>query len=143
MTNIEILTFHLVPGINQGDDISGIVYSVGSSVKSFRPGDRVASFHEMLSPHGSFAEYAVGLDTSTFHLPDHVSFEEGVTIPLAGMTAALGLYQRLGLPLPWLPSQEKLPLVCKVYFGSRFELIDPRQRIPCLLKFAEGRRLIH
>jgi NADPH:quinone reductase len=100
-----------VPGINQGDDIAGIVHSVGSDVTSFRPGDRVASFHEMLTPHGSFAEYAVGLDATTFHIPPNVSFEEAATIPLAGMTAALGLYQRLGLPVPWFPAQDQLPLV--------------------------------
>jgi len=101
----------LVPGVNQGDDIAGIVHSVGTDVTNFRPGDRVASFHEMLTPHGSFAEYAVGLEATTFHIPPTVSFEEAATIPLAGMTAALGLYQRLGLPLPWFPAQERLPLV--------------------------------
>jgi NADPH:quinone reductase len=100
-----------VPGINQGDDIAGIVHSVGADVKRFRAGDRVASFHEMLTPHGSFAEYAVGLDATTFHIPQHVSFEDAATIPLAGMTAALGMYQRLGLPLPFLPAQKELPLV--------------------------------
>jgi NADPH2:quinone reductase len=65
----------------------------------------------MLTPHGSFAEYAVGPAATTFHIPTTVSFEEAATIPLAGMTAALGMYQRLGLPLPWLPAQERLPLV--------------------------------
>jgi NADPH2:quinone reductase len=97
--------------LNQGDDIAGVVHLVGSNVTEFRPGDRVASFHEMLSPHGSYGEYAVGLGATTFHVPNHVSFEEAATIPLAGMTAAVGLYQRLGLPLPWLPAQERLPLV--------------------------------
>ncbi|KAF4768055.1 hypothetical protein N7455_000357 [Penicillium solitum] len=99
------------PGINQGDDIAGIVHSVGSNVTEFRPGDRVASFHEMLSPHGSYGEYAVGRADTTFHIPEQVSFEEAATIPLAGMTAALGLYQRLNLPLPWRPAQNRLPLV--------------------------------
>jgi NADPH2:quinone reductase len=105
------MLMNIVPGINQGDDIAGIVHSVGTNVTNFKPGDRVASFHEMLTPHGSFAEYSVGLAATTFHIPKTVSFEEAATIPLAGMTAALGLYQRLGLPLPWLPAQEKLPLV--------------------------------
>ncbi|RDW86005.1 hypothetical protein BP5796_04330 [Coleophoma crateriformis] len=100
-----------VPGLNQGDDIAGIVHSVGASVRNFKEGDRVASFHEMLTPHGSFAEYAVGLEATTIHIPDNVSFEEAATIPLACMTAALGLYQRLGLPLPWLPAQVRCPLV--------------------------------
>lgn len=58
----------------------------------------------MLSPHGSYGEYAVGCADTTFHIPEQVSFEEAATIPLAGMTAALGLYQRLNLPLPWRPA---------------------------------------
>src|ERR1700712_1997852 len=99
----------LVPGLNQGDDIAGIVHSVGADVTNFRPGDRVASFHEMLTDHGSFAEYAVGLEATTIHIPKSVTFEEAATIPLAGMTAALGMYQRLGLPTPWFPAQERLP----------------------------------
>jgi NADPH2:quinone reductase len=59
---------------------------------------------------GSFAEYAVGPESTTFHIPFNISFEEAAKIPLAGMTAALGLYQRLALPLPCLPAQERLPL---------------------------------
>jgi NADPH2:quinone reductase len=55
----------------------------------------------MMSPHGSYAEYAVSWNHTTFHLPKDTSFEEGAAIPLAAMTAALGLYQRLGLPEPW------------------------------------------
>lgn len=65
----------------------------------------------MLTPYGAFAEYAVGIEATTFHIPPTVSFEEAATIPLAGRTAALGLYLRLGLPLPWLPAQGRLPLV--------------------------------
>lgn len=65
----------------------------------------------MLTPHGAFGEYAVAPETTTFHIPADVSFEEAVTIPLAGMTAALGMYQRLGLPLPWAPARERVPLV--------------------------------
>ena len=78
---------------------------------SFKPGDRVAAFHEMLTPHGSFSSCAVAPASTTFHLSPNISFEEGATIPLAAMTAALGLYQRLELPLPWLPVQSRTPLV--------------------------------
>lgn len=103
---------------NSGDDIAGIVHSVGSGVWEFKPGDRVASFHEMMSPHGSFAEYAVGWSWSTFHIPSKLSFEEAATLPLAAMTAAIGLHQRLGLPDPWTPLKEgqEEPLV--VYGGA-------------------------
>lgn len=61
---------------NSGDDIAGIVESVGDNVIEFRKGDRVAAFHEMMSPYGSFAEYAIAWDYTTFHLPTKTSFEE-------------------------------------------------------------------
>jgi NADPH2:quinone reductase len=61
---------------NSGDDIAGIVESVGDNVTEFRAGDRVAAFHEMVTPNGSFAEYAIAWAASTFHLPKKISFEE-------------------------------------------------------------------
>lgn len=86
---------------NQGDDIAGIVESVGDQVTEFKPGDRVAAFHHMQAPGGSYAEYALSPEHTTFHLPKGTSFEEAATIPLAAMTAAIGLFARLGLPEPW------------------------------------------
>jgi NADPH2:quinone reductase len=61
---------------NSGDDISGIVEAVGENVTEFKKGDRVAAFHEMMTPHGSFAEYAIAWAYATFHLPKKTSFEE-------------------------------------------------------------------
>lgn len=102
--------------INQGDDIAGYIHTVGDNVTEFKPGDRVAAFHEMMSPHGSYAEYALAWSHTTFHIPKKTSFEEGSTVPLAAMTAALGLYQSLGLPAPYTPTTKPLPLI--VYGGS-------------------------
>lgn len=66
-----------IPGepANTGDDIAGYVAAVGEGVKGFAKGDKVAAFHEMMTPHGSFAEYGIAWDYSTFHLPDATSFE--------------------------------------------------------------------
>lgn len=75
-----------VPG-NSGDDAAGYVHSVGKNVTEFREGDRVAIFHEMTKPGGTFAEYALSWEHTTFHLPKNTSFEEGATIPLAGKLA--------------------------------------------------------
>ena len=61
---------------NSGDDIAGIIEAVGENVTEFKKGDRVAAFHEMLAPHGSFAEYAIAWAYNTFHLPKETSFEE-------------------------------------------------------------------
>lgn len=44
---------------------------------------------------------------------DVILFAEGAAIPLAALTAACGLYARLGLPQPWMPAPtaQKIPLV--------------------------------
>ncbi|KAL2114043.1 hypothetical protein VUR80DRAFT_1046 [Thermomyces stellatus] len=93
-------------GFNTGDDIAGVVSSVGENVTHFRPGDRVAAFHEMRTAHGSFAEYAIAEEHCTFSLPKETSFEEGATLPLAAMTAVVGVFSRLGVPEPWNKGQE-------------------------------------
>ncbi|KAI0845444.1 GroES-like protein [Daldinia vernicosa] len=97
--------------VNQGDDIGGIVQEVGSNVTEFKPGDRVAGFHQMLAPHGSFAEYAISPQHTTFHISQKTTFEEAAAVPLAAMTAAIGLYSKLGLPQPWTPATEPIPLI--------------------------------
>ena len=61
--------------INQGDDIAGVVHAVGTGVVDFKPGDRVAAFHEIGAPGGSYAEFAVAWDYTTFHVPEGISFE--------------------------------------------------------------------
>ena len=61
--------------VNQGDDISGIVEAVGEGVSEFKKGDRVAAFHEMLKPGGSYAEYALSWARTTITLPPNISFE--------------------------------------------------------------------
>jgi NADPH:quinone reductase len=98
---------------NTGDDIAGVVEKVGEHVSEFKPGDRVAAFHEMMTAGGSFAEYAVAWQHSTFHLAPETTFEDAACIPLAAMTAAIGLYVDQGLPAPWLPlpDGEELPLI--------------------------------
>lgn len=63
------------PGMNTGDDMAGYVESVGEGVKGFSKGDRVAAFHQMREAYGSFAEYGIAWDYSTFHIPDSTSFE--------------------------------------------------------------------
>jgi NADPH:quinone reductase-like Zn-dependent oxidoreductase len=62
--------------LNSGDDIAGIVESVGQDVTEFQKGDRVAAFHPMRTSGGSYAEFAIAPATTTFHLPPNISFEE-------------------------------------------------------------------
>lgn len=92
---------------NTGDDIAGTVEELGSEVSHlFHKGQRVAAFHRMREPHGSFAEYSIAPAITTFAIPNKISFEEAATIPLAAMTAAVGLFARLGLPEPWTGGAE-------------------------------------
>ncbi|KAK9235619.1 chaperonin 10-like protein [Lipomyces kononenkoae] len=101
---------------NSGDDIAGTIVSVGKSVLDFKPGDRVAAFHKMGASHGSFAEYSIAYAYTTFHIPAWVTFEEAATVPLCSLTAAYGLWEELGLPTPWCPATEEIPLL--VYGAS-------------------------
>lgn len=94
--------FEKFNGTNTGDDIAGYIHQVGDNVCEFKVGDRVAAFHDYMTPHGSFAEYAIGKVHATFHLPPHISFEAAATVPLTAATASLALFARLGLPEPWL-----------------------------------------
>lgn len=66
-----------IPGepSNQGDDIAGYVEAVGEGVVNFRKGDKVAAFHEMMTPNGSWAEFGIAWEHTTFHLPEKTSFE--------------------------------------------------------------------
>lgn len=86
---------------NSGDDLAGIVHSVGAEVYEFKSGDSVAAYHVTGTENGSFAEYAVAPDWTTFHLGSDVSFEEAATVPVAGFTAAIALYIDLGFRAPW------------------------------------------
>ncbi|KAI8654499.1 PKS-ER domain-containing protein [Fusarium keratoplasticum] len=102
----------LQKSVNSGDDVAGIIEAVGAGVSEFKPGDRVAGMHEIGTAHGSFAEFAITPASTTFHIPDNVTFEEAVTIPLNGLVAAYGLYHVLRLPAPWSPTGiKKTPFV--------------------------------
>ncbi|KUJ07413.1 GroES-like protein [Mollisia scopiformis] len=95
-----LMTIHSCP--NSGDDIAGTVVSVGSSVLSFKPGDRVAALHELGTPHGSYAEYAVAYEWTTFHLDDGMSFEEACTVPMAAYIGVIALCGMLRVKAgPW------------------------------------------
>lgn len=96
--------------------MAGIIESVGSQVFEYKAGDRVAAFHRMGEPGGGYAEYTIAPASTTFRLPPNVSFEEGAGLPLAGMTAAIQLYQALQLPLPTVPGPKDIPVL--IYGGA-------------------------
>ena len=55
--------------------MAGYVHEVGSDVLEFKPGDRVAAMHEMGTLGGSYAEYAIAYEHTTFRIPENTSFE--------------------------------------------------------------------
>ncbi|KAJ3084063.1 hypothetical protein HK102_000772 [Quaeritorhiza haematococci] len=65
-----------------GREASGVVEAVGSEVKGFKPGDRVA----YLAPN-CYAEYNVAKAYLATHLPDSMTMEEGAALLLQGLTA--------------------------------------------------------
>jgi NADPH:quinone reductase-like Zn-dependent oxidoreductase len=73
-----------------GADVAGSVESAGKNTILFNPGDRVmgdlASFG-----FGGLAEYVSVPERALVNLPGQVSFEEGATLPLAGITALQAL----------------------------------------------------
>ena len=71
----------------------------------YRKGERVAGcvhggLDAKLGVRGSFSEYVVQEASLIFRYPTAMSPEAVATIPLASITAALGLFHKLGLPLP-------------------------------------------
>lgn len=97
---------------NSGDDVAGFVHAVGTSVTAFHIGDRVAALHELGTPGGSYAEYALVWDWTTFHLGEHVSFEEAATVPMTALMAAVGIFGMLEVATgPWAQTDTEKPLV--------------------------------
>jgi NADPH:quinone reductase-like Zn-dependent oxidoreductase len=75
-----------------GADISGIVESIGTNVKSFKPGDAIMG--DISGCHwGGFAEYVTASEKSLIKKPENLSFAEAAAIPQAGILAWQGLHQ--------------------------------------------------
>ncbi|KAF7900584.1 uncharacterized protein EAF01_007886 [Botrytis porri] len=117
----------LKKSLNSGDDIAGIVYSIGTNMQiknEYSLGERVAAFHPMMGSHGAYAEYAVAPIQTVMELPDAITFEvpyqidDSATIPLVATTAALSLFRRQHLPPPWSPRADSVPLPLIIYGAS-------------------------
>lgn len=102
----------------EGNDVAGYVEAVGKEVTAFQKGDKVAAFSKMMThdKYGAYAEYTISPVNTVFHLGPKTSFEDASTLPLAYMTAAIGLFKRLELPLPDSAPHEQIPLL--IYGGS-------------------------
>ncbi|MCS5497107.1 zinc-binding alcohol dehydrogenase family protein [Cnuibacter physcomitrellae] len=89
-----------------GEDVAGEVVSVGPSVSRFAPGDRVVAYAVGMErdrrhrAEGGFQHYVVVRADLAAPIPDRLSFEEVVVLPLAVSTAATALFQSDHLALP-------------------------------------------
>ena len=70
-----------------GCDLAGQDAAIGPGVTQFGPGDDVFA----LVSHGSYAEYATVPETLLARLPGNLSFEEAAAVPMAALTALIGL----------------------------------------------------
>lgn len=70
----------------RGRDFAGLVEAVGPGVTTLRPGDEVYG-----EARGSFAEYACTTLDAIDRKPSNLSFEQAAAIPLAGITALMGV----------------------------------------------------
>lgn len=93
-----------------GEDVAGEVLYVGAGVKHlFAKGDRVLAYSEGLgagdAAYGGFQLFVKIKTAVTAKIPDGLTFEEAVVLPLSLSTAAAGLYvsEALGLRLPRVP----------------------------------------
>ena len=74
-----------------GRDVSGIVDAVASGVTGFAPGDEVYSYIGTLATSGSYAEYVSVPAELVAAKPRSLSHAEAAAVPVAGITARMGL----------------------------------------------------
>ncbi|KAL1723112.1 chaperonin 10-like protein [Schizophyllum commune] len=90
----------------EGNDVAGTAVAVGEGVSEYEIGARVAAFTKVGTKdnkYGAYQQYTVGTLTTTFPIPNAISYEEAATLPLALATAFIGLFPRLGIPAPDTP----------------------------------------
>jgi NADPH:quinone reductase len=75
-----------------GGDVAGVVVRVGEGVDGFQPGDQVIA-----NGRGGYAEFAVARADRVYLLPTQCTFDEGATLPVAGLTAWQMVMNRAGV----------------------------------------------
>ncbi|RDW74810.1 hypothetical protein BP6252_05952 [Coleophoma cylindrospora] len=84
-----------------GRELVGVVAQVGTNVKGFKVADRVwASTYYRDRRAGTFQEYVVCPQHTVLMMPSCLSFEEGASLGVAALTAAMTLWKWLDVPMP-------------------------------------------
>ncbi|WP_156040077.1 zinc-binding alcohol dehydrogenase family protein [Alicyclobacillus macrosporangiidus] len=82
-----------------GFDVAGVVEATGPECRLFRPGDAVYYAGDITRP-GGFSEYHLVDERIVGRKPASLGFVEAAVLPLTGLTAWEGLFDRMGLPEP-------------------------------------------
>jgi NADPH:quinone reductase-like Zn-dependent oxidoreductase len=88
-----------------GCDFVGTVVALGPKVtKDYKIGDRIAGVNhgsnQTQPEDGTFGEYCLAKEGLSFKVPDQMSDEKAATVGVVVTTVALGLYGKLGMPMP-------------------------------------------
>ncbi|MBO9701746.1 MAG: NADP-dependent oxidoreductase [Sporocytophaga sp.] len=83
------------PGI-LGWDVAGTVTEVGDLVTRFRPGDKIYA-NPTTARNGAYAEYIAIRSYEAALVPKSISMIEAAGVPLAAMTAWMGLFEKANL----------------------------------------------
>ncbi|GKZ21900.1 hypothetical protein AbraIFM66951_007331 [Aspergillus brasiliensis] len=98
-----------------GTDFAGVVERIGEDLKTLgdprvKIGARVAGFVQGANSAndrpGAYAEYVVADFDLTWRVADDVPLENAATISMCGLTAAQGLFYRMGFPCPFYGTEK-------------------------------------
>jgi NADPH2:quinone reductase len=73
-----------------GAEVAGEVEAVGAGVTSLKEGDRVMA----IPRGGAFAEYSMAPESSTFAMPEAMSFQEAASMPIVYQTGYFAMTHR-------------------------------------------------
>ncbi|KAJ3030869.1 UNVERIFIED_CONTAM: hypothetical protein HDU68_007512 [Siphonaria sp. JEL0065] len=109
-TGLNPVDFKIVEGYGNswkyplvlGSDAAGTITAVGSKVATHTVGERVFFQGNIGDSRAStFQQYAAVPGNLVYRLPENISFDQGATFGLAGMTSAVPLYKQLNIIPPW------------------------------------------
>ena len=107
-----------------GQDVAGEVVAVGPNVTRFKKGARVLGHAVGLATkqnqHTGFQAHTILQANMACEIPDGISFESAVVIPLGFSTASCGLFQDsfLKLQLPTVPPQKSTGKTLLIWGGA-------------------------
>ncbi|EED22672.1 zinc binding dehydrogenase, putative [Talaromyces stipitatus ATCC 10500] len=107
-----------------GTDVAGEIIAVGPNVARWKIGDRIVGHGLVLwdfKPEGAaFQHYTILVANMAAEIPDHISFQDAVVLPLCLSTAATSLFHDdyMGLQLPTCPPQKTTGETLVIWGGA-------------------------